>query len=33
MNTKYESVVPDGLFLEHNLLFVNDIFFTLLNLG
>ncbi len=33
MNTKYELVVPDELFCEDNILFVNDIFFALLNLG
>lgn len=33
MNKKYELVVPDELFFEDNILFVNDIFFVLLNLG
>ena len=33
MNTKYEIVVPDEFFLEGNILFVKDIFFSSLNLG
>ena len=33
MNPTYERVVPDGIFLLDNVLFIMNIIFALLNLG